>query len=231
MTPPAGSRPSLKELFARARGLILDFDGLLADSEPFHYRAYNTVFERYGHTLDPEEYWVEFTSKGGGIQGEIDRHQLQLEVTPEELRRQKFEVYSGFCERGEIPLFPQARPFLESARRKFKLAIASGSWERDIRAILRHAGAEHLVGTLLGKAPGTRREKPAPDIFLHAAEALGLPPAQCLVIEDALKGLKAARQAGMPCVIVRNPLNQSIDFTGADAEVPGLETLLDLLER
>jgi len=59
----------LKALLDQCEGVILDFDGLIADSEPFHYRAYNEVFERYGHTIDPEEYWVEFTSKGKGIHG------------------------------------------------------------------------------------------------------------------------------------------------------------------
>ncbi|MFQ5482949.1 MAG: HAD family hydrolase [Nitrospinaceae bacterium] len=226
--------PSLQESFdalaAPIRGLILDFDGLLADSEPFHFKAYNTVFQRHGHTLDPDEYWVEFTSKGKGIQGEIERHGLKLNTTPEAMRRRKFELYSEFCNNGDIPLFPDALRFVERARRRFSLAIASGSWEHDIRAILRHAGAAPMFDLILGKAPEQRREKPAPDIFLHAAAAMHLPPAQCLVVEDALKGLQAGHKAGMPVLIVRNPLNRGIDFAAAELVVPDLQSLAALLE-
>lgn len=219
----------LTSLLDRCEGVILDFDGLIADSEPFHYKAYNTVFERYGHSIDADEYWVEFTSKGKGIQGEIERHNLKLDISPEALREQKFELYSEFCSNGDIRLFPDARRFMETMKQRFKLAIASGSWEHDIRAILRHGEAEHLVETILGKSPGTRREKPAPDIFLQAAEQLGLAPERCLVMEDALKGVHAAKDAGMPCVIVLNPLNRNIDFSQADLIVSSLAEFMDHL--
>ena len=152
---------------------------------------------------------------------------MKLDVTPEAMRQQKFELYSQFCESGEIKLFPDAGRFMETLAKRFRLAIASGSWEYDIRAILKHGGVEHQVQTILGKEPGKRREKPHPDIFLQTAEALGLPPAQCLVIEDALKGLDAARDADMPCVIVLNPLNRNIDFSRADLVVESLSGFLD----
>ncbi len=221
----------LEALLAPIEALVLDFDGLLADSEPFHYKAYNTVFERYGHSLDPDEYWLEFTSKGTGIQGEIERHDLKLSASVDTIRQEKFVEYSKFCNSGAIPLFPSARRFLELAKNRFTLVIASGSWEHDIRAILEHAGATGLVTTLFGKAPDKRQEKPAPDIFLDAAKALALPPKRCLVIEDALKGLNAARGAGMPCLIVRNALNEGIDFSATDLVIPGLEHLVAHLEQ
>lgn len=226
MTSPEHHQ-KLKSILDPCQGIILDFDGLIADSEPYHYKAYNAVFERYGHTIDPDEYWVEFTSKGKGLQGEIERYNLKLDVSPEAMREQKFELYSQFCESGEIKLFPDAGRFIKTLSERFRLAIASGSWEHDIRAILKNAESEHLVQTILGKAPGERREKPYPDIFLKTAETLNLPPAQCLVIEDALKGLDAARDAGMPCVIVLNPLNRNIDFSRADLVVESLADFLD----
>ncbi|MGP0629769.1 HAD family hydrolase [Nitrospina sp. 32_T5] len=219
----------ITELTRNSEGVILDFDGLIADSEPFHYKAYNAVFERYGHSIDPDEYWVEFTSKGKGLKGEIERYNLKLDVTPEAMREEKFEIYSRFCQGGDIKLFPDAMRFMEVVTERFKVAIASGSWEHDIRAILENAGAGHMVKTILGKSPGTRREKPAPDIFLQAAQQLELQPERCFVVEDALKGLQAAKDAGMACVIVRNPLNQNIDFSEADVVVSGLAEFLDHL--
>ena len=219
----------LKALLERCEGVILDFDGLIADSEPFHYRAYNEVFERYGHSIDPEEYWVEFTSKGKGIQGEIERYNLKLDVKPEEMRQQKFEIYSRFCQSGDIKLFPEARQFIQKLNGRFKVAIASGSWAHDIRDILKNENADSLVQTILGKQP-PRPEKPSPDIFLEAAKELGLPPEKCLVVEDALKGLTAAHEAGMACVIVRNRLNQNIDFPDADILLENLSEFLPPLD-
>jgi len=221
---------TLKALLDQTRTVILDFDGLLADSEPYHYRAYNEVFERYGHTLDPDEYWVEWTSKGKGIAGEIERHNLELPIDPVALRQQKFEVYSRFCESGAIRLFPEAMRLAELLAARHTLAIASGSFGHDIRAILNNAGALHLFPLIFGKEAAPR-EKPHPDIFLKAAQAAGTDPAACIVVEDALKGLLAAREAGMPCVIIRNPLNKNIDFSGAALELPSLGEFVALLEK
>lgn len=219
----------MNSIFDACQGMILDFDGLLADSEPFHFKAYNTVFERYGHTLDPEEYWVEFTSKGKGIAGEIERHNLKLDVDPKEMRRQKFEEYSKFCQSGEIKLFPGSLEMVKSAARRYSLAIASGSWSHDIQTILGHAGAEDLIPIILGKESASR-EKPHPDIFLKAADEMDLAPSRCVVVEDALKGLKAAKEARMHCVIIRNPLNEKIDFAGANLVLPNLKALAQLIE-
>jgi HAD superfamily hydrolase (TIGR01509 family) len=218
----------LKALLDRREGIILDFDGLIADSEPFHYRAYNEVFERYGHSIDPDEYWVEFTSKGKGIQGEVERYNLKLDVKPEEMRQQKFEIYSRFCQNGDIKLFPEAKQFIQNINGRYKVAIASGSWAHDIRAILKNENADALIQTVLGKNP-PRPEKPFPDIFLEAAQELGLAPEKCIVVEDALKGLTAAHKAGMACVVVKNRLNQNIDFSDADVVLENLAEFVALL--
>ena len=206
------------------KGMILDFDGLIADSEPFHFKAYDAVFRKYGHALDPDEYWVEWTSKGKGINGEIERHNLKLDINPKEMRQQKFKLYSKFCQNGEIKLFPDAVEFIKNATKRFRLAIASGSWGNDIRTILNRTGFEHIFPIILGKE-STSREKPHPDIFLEAAQQLKLKPSECVVVEDALKGLYAAKAAGMPCIIVRNPLNTKIKFDGADWIADSLKML------
>jgi len=230
---PASTQPEIidkfRTLITRCKSVILDFDGLLADSEPFHYRAYNEVFERYGHTLDPEEYWIEWTSRGRGIAGEIERHNLKLNVDPKDMRQQKFAVYSRFCQSGEIRLFPETLRLAKIFTATHRVAIASGSWAHDIRAILENADALDYFPVILGKE-SAGREKPHPDIFLKAAQAIGSPAQSCLVVEDALKGLSAAVQAGMPCIIIRNKLNRNIDFDAADLVLSSLAEFADLLE-
>ena len=221
-------KSKLHTLIKKSKATILDFDGLLADSEPYHYKAYNEVFERYGHTLDKAEYWIEWTSKGKGIVGEIERHNLKLDVNPIDIRKQKFEVYTRFCESGEIKLFPEAVRLIEQLSSTLRLAIASGSWATDIRHILRNADALNLIPFILGKE-SAKREKPFPDIFLNAAEKLGYSPSDCFVLEDALKGLNAAKDAGMPCIIIKNDLNQHIDFNGAEIVFPSLTDFVSTL--
>jgi len=221
-------KTKLHTLLKKSKAAILDFDGLLADSEPYHYKAYNEVFERYGHTLDKAEYWIEWTSKGKGIAGEIERHNLKLDVNPIDIRKQKFEVYTRFCKSGAIKLFPEAVRLLKQLSSSFRLAIASGSWATDIRHILRNANALDLIPVILGKE-SAKREKPFPDIFLNAAEKLGHLPAECFVLEDALKGLNAATDAGMPCIIIKNDLNRNIDFNGAEIVFPSLKDFVSAL--
>lgn len=229
MTELAATKNRLRSLLDNSKSAILDFDGLVADSEPFHFRAYNEVFERYGHTLNKEEYWVEWTSKGKGIAGEIKRHDLKLNVDAVELRQQKFEVYSQFCQSGDIKLFPLAQSMAESLSAHHKLAIASGSWIKDIRNILKNADSLNLFPIILGKESAPR-EKPHPDIFLKAAEKLGCAASECFVVEDALKGLNAAKEAGMPCIILRNPLNRNINFYGAELIFESLEDFVKALK-
>ena len=229
MTELAATKNRLRSLLDNSKSAILDFDGLVADSEPFHFRAYNEVFERYGHTLNKEEYWVEWTSKGKGIAGEIKRHDLKLNVDTVELRQQKFEVYSQFCQSGDIKLFPLAQSMAESLSAHHKLAIASGSWIKDIRNILKNADSLNLFPIILGKESAPR-EKPHPDIFLKAAEKLGCAASECFVVEDALKGLNAAKEAGMPCIILRNPLNRNINFYGAELIFESLEDFVKTLK-
>ncbi len=218
------------DLLQTSTGVIFDFDGLLADSEPFHFKAYNEMFERYGHSLNPEEYWVEFTSKGKGIAGEIERHNLKIDADPVEMRKQKFEIYARLCQSGEIKLFPGAVELIERLSQKLPIAIASGSWTKDIRSILKGQKAEHLFSIILGKESAPK-EKPHPDIFLEAAKEMDLKPEGCFVIEDALKGLAAAKAAGMKCVIIRNPLNQNIEFPEADLEFSDLNAFLNFVKQ
>ncbi|HER43694.1 MAG TPA: HAD family phosphatase, partial [Candidatus Eisenbacteria bacterium] len=132
----------LSRLLAGKRAVVFDFDNVLVDSEPYHFEAYNIVFSKRGHALDREEYWLEWTSRGGGAEGEIARHGLP--VDPDEIRREKDPIYSEFC-RTSIELFPAAEEIVRTlAGAGYTLAVASGSYEHDIRTILAANGLEPL---------------------------------------------------------------------------------------
>jgi HAD superfamily hydrolase (TIGR01509 family) len=224
---PVTAAEHLRALIEGKRAVIFDFDNIIADSEPYHYRAYATVFARKGHTVDREEYWIEWTSKGGGAEGEIERYGLDLD--PDDIRREKDPIYSAFCSSGEIPLFPESREIIGRLRGAgYTLAIASGSYERDIRSLLRLNGIEDAFSAVIGK-DGIARVKPHPETYVKAAREIQTDPALCIAIEDAEKGVRSAREAGMSVILIDTPITAALGITGADLRLPGLTELSALL--
>lgn len=212
----------LGRMLAGKKAVVFDFDNVLVDSEPYHFEAYNTVFSKRGHILDRGEYWLEWTSKGGGAEGEIARHDLPMD--PDELRREKDPIYSEFC-RTSIEMFPAAREIIASlAGAGYTLAIASGSYERDIRTILVSNRVEDLFSAVVGK-DGIARTKPDPETYIEAARRLGTPPASCLAVEDAEKGVKSAHGAGMEVIVVMTDLTRALQIEDADLTLRDLDEL------
>jgi HAD superfamily hydrolase (TIGR01509 family) len=217
---------SLESAVAAAGGFLLDFDGVLADSEPYYHRSYSEALRPIGLHVDPEEYWIHWTSRGEGLDGFLGRHAIQG-VDADALRARQKAIYSGYCAEGLIPLFPFAADLLEALSRDGRpFAIASNTDRVLVESILAKAGAgcAWVIGGE-GLPP-----KPSPAIFLKAAEALGLRPPCALVFEDAEKGLRAARAGGFPSVLVRGALNGALALE-ADCEIDGLQPFLAILNR
>ena len=106
-------RDVFKRLFDAARAIIFDFDGVLADSEKWHFETYSEVFARHGHTIDETEYYKYWTSLGLGARGEIERYGLDLD--PVAIRDEKRPLFSERCRDGSIELYPQAHEILDRA--------------------------------------------------------------------------------------------------------------------
>ena len=88
-----------------ADAILLDFDGVLADSEPVFRRSWNEALEPWGHTIGEKEYWRYWSSLGEGLEGEIRRNDLRRIDAEEAGRRQK-TAYRRFVENGDVALFP-----------------------------------------------------------------------------------------------------------------------------
>ena len=218
----------LERLLEGKEAVIFDFDNILVDSEPYHYEAYNEVFSRYGHTLDREEYWREWTSKGGGAEGEIARYGLALD--PDDIRSEKDPIYSGFC-RTKIEMFPSAKEIVEIlGDAGVMLAIASGSYERDIRIIIEKNGVASRFRAVVGK-DGIERTKPDPETYLKACSMIHVDPSSCLAVEDAEKGVIAAKDAGMDVLVVETEITRGFDFSGADLVLQDLDRLGEMLKE
>jgi HAD superfamily hydrolase (TIGR01509 family) len=210
----------LDRLLDEARAVLFDFDGVIVDSEPFYYKSYNKAFEKRGHSIKEEDYWEYWTSRGEGIPGEAKRHGIDL--SEEEIAVMYAERrlhYTEFCRQGKIPFYKGMVEALHDLKDKGKpCAIASSSFENDVITIFEKAGHENPPCVVIGRRAGLR-PKPKPDIFVYAAGVLKTAPADCLVIEDAHKGLEAAAEVGMRCVILKNERNSKLDYPGAELVV------------
>ena len=213
-------------LFDRANTIIFDFDGVLADSEKFHFISYRDVFARHGHHVDETEYYKYWTSLGQGARGEIARHNLDLD--PVAIRNEKLPIFSKYCHDGSIKLFPEAVELAQTLSGAGKnLTIASGTNRTDIEAILQGGGVKGLFSEIIG-SDTVPVIKPAPDIFLAMLEATGREPYECLVIEDAEKGMQAAIAADIPVVVVRTKETKMFDFSAANLVMDSHEEMIAL---
>jgi HAD superfamily hydrolase (TIGR01509 family) len=214
-------------LLDAARAIIWDFDGVIADSEKWHFVTYSEVFARYGHTIDETEYYKYWTSLGLGARGEIERYGLDLD--PVAIRNEKVPLFSERCRDGSIKLFPEMHEVLERLSGTGRtMTIASGTAGFDIEPILENAGVRHLFSEIIG-CDTVPAIKPAPDLFLAMLKRLRLPRSDCLVIEDAEKGMQAANAAGIPVIVIRTAQTRLFDFSAADLVLDSHAQFLDVV--
>jgi beta-phosphoglucomutase len=183
--------------------IVFDFDGVLADSEPLHLRAYQEVLSSLGATLTREEYYAQylgydddgvFTRLADAHGWPIDRGRLHALVA------EKTRVFDALIERTDV-LYPGAAACIEHLAGEFPLGIASGALRHEIQAILgRHRLDRHF--RFIVASGDTAEGKPAPDPYRRAAGLHGVAPAECLAIEDSLWGIDSAKSAGLACIAV-----------------------------
>ena len=211
--------------------VIFDFDGLMADSEPLSVWAWNQILARYGCQLDDD---VLQSVLGFRIidSAAVFCQEYQLPLTPQEAADARDEVFLAAVPHRLEPL-PGLYPLLDAlADRGLPLAVATSGHRRYIDLALETLG---LAGRFPVIATGDEvtHGKPAPDIFLLAAERLGIEPAACLVLEDSAMGVEAAQAARTTCAAVPNPHIPPTEFAAADWVFPSLvevrESLNDLL--
>jgi HAD superfamily hydrolase (TIGR01509 family) len=191
--------------------VIFDLDGLLADTERLHCRAYQLAFGERGIELGTGEYAEHWIRHGKGIVEWVDQQGLTFD--PHELRKRKSQHYLNLLESSLRPM-DGALELLDFLHGKFRIALASSSYRDAIDGVLaglRIASYFEVVVSGLDVA----KVKPAPDIFLLAARALRVDPTECLVFEDAEKGVIAADRAGMRCIAVPNDFTRHHDFSKA----------------
>jgi len=214
----------------RLQAVIFDMDGVLADSEPLYLAGINQVLEAYGVELTPAENEETIGTTVEVTWGKvIERFSLPPEAYEECVRRYD-QAMETLLREPQEPL-PGVRPLLAELRRRgTPYALASSAWPNWIASLLE---ATSLAGSFDVIVSRTMVEhgKPAPDIFLYAAERLGVAPERCIVLEDTPTGIAAAKAAGMYAVQMRAASTAFPPLPEADLVLDSLEDFpLSLLE-
>lgn len=185
--------------------VIFDLDGTLVDSMPAHFAAWCEALTSNGAPKDvfPEDV---FYSMGGrptkGIVGELNG-EFNLHLDPEIISSAKRAAFLKKLD--QVVLIDDVINFARSLRGKMPLGIATGGSREVVEATLKQLGIGDLFDEVV-TADDVVCGKPAPDVFLEAAERLAVNPEDCLVLEDAAPGIMAAQMAGMKVVRVPAPI-------------------------
>jgi HAD superfamily hydrolase (TIGR01509 family) len=218
------------------KAIIFDFNGIILNDEPVHFRAMRDIVATFGIRLDAQEYWERYLplDDENCFDGICAAHSVSVSrAERQQALRGKAELYQEFM-RSEYPLFPGSADFVRLSAARYPLAIASGARREEVEDTLKATGLHGFFRVIVAAQDFTRG-KPHPDSFLLALRRLNerldghsspIVPPECLVVEDSVGGVRGARAAGMRCLAVSNtyPAGQ-LAAADADRVVSSLEGL------
>jgi HAD superfamily hydrolase (TIGR01509 family) len=221
----AVSAAGVRDVIARARALVFDVDGTMAETEEVHRRAFNDAFARAGLNW----YWDQATYgqllRVAGGKERIRAFAMRKRTMPllsnreiAELHRIKTARYAELIATGGCPLRPGVEALLRKARqRSQRIAIATTTSRANIDALLSIALGDDWVEWFETIVAGddVREKKPAPDVYLMMLARLSLPAQRCIAIEDSRNGLLAASRAGIPVLFTRSAYFRDDDCSEA----------------
>lgn len=187
------------------RAFVFDMDGTIVDNMGFHMKSWMEFFRRRGMDIDHDEFFLATAGRQGK---EIMRAYLGEQLSDAEvdaLNREKEAIYREIYAPHLKELVGFSR-FLDASKAEgVLLAVATSGPPENIAFVLDGLDLRGRFQAVVG-AVDVQRGKPHPDVFLKAAEKLGVAPADCVVFEDAPLGVEAAHNAGMPSVVLTTTL-------------------------
>jgi len=181
-------------------GYIFDLDGTLIDTMPLHYRAWDAAMRSVGlpHALD-EDYFYALGGVPTRRVAEMFGEKYGLKLDPDHVFHTKEALFTELQK--DVRLIEPVVEFARRMQATHPMAIASGGPRVIVERSLEITGLRPMFRAVV-TADDVKHGKPSPDMFLLAAELLGVPPAECLVFEDAEPGIQGALAAGMKVVRV-----------------------------
>jgi HAD superfamily hydrolase (TIGR01509 family) len=193
------------------KGVLFDMDGVLVDSESYICMSAIQMFRELGITVSPEDF-KPFTGMGENryIGGVAEKYKVELNI--EQVKARTYEIY-GALVAGKLSPLPGSHEFIERCRKKgFKLALATSADRVKMEVNLREIGLSSDIFNSIITGLDVMKKKPSPDIYLKAAKNIGLKPAECLVVEDAVSGVRAGKAAGCKCLAVTTSFDATALF-------------------
>jgi beta-phosphoglucomutase len=180
------------------RAIIFDLDGVIVDSEPYHNKAWEDLFDEIGLKQNLKLAITDYYGKSDRVflRDLLDTHDLPHEL--EELNERKLQHLLRYL-RQHRPIFSELHHLVPELAARHPLAIASLSPHRVIDVVLEISGLRPHFTVIVG-AEDIRQPKPDPEIYFTAARNLGVAPADCCVIEDSPVGVAAGKAAGMTVI-------------------------------
>src|SRR5215469_11710325 len=221
----------LQTLFPTVHALTFDLDGVLADSEPWWNKVDTKLLAEHGVSYRGE-YHRNVLGVSYRIAVEFYKNAFQICAPVEELMRRRGEIATDFFA-NRVGLFPSAKTTLEQLREiKLPLAVATSSVSGSARPFLERTGIQDFFDVIV-TGDEVQRGKPHPDIYLRTAKKLGIAPQVCLVIEDALAGIAAAKAANMRVAAIPDKrfVDQREYETQADYVLRNLSEIPALIRR
>ena len=202
------------------KGVIFDMDGVLVDSEEYICEAAMKMFAEHGFKVKPEDF-IPFVGTGEGryIGGVAEKYGLPIDIEKDKARI--YEIY-GEIVKGRLQPLPGVHDYIEECRaRGLKLALASSADKIKVVTNLNEIGLPTETFDVVVCGKDVEKKKPDPQIFLMAASRLCLDPSECLVVEDAVNGVAAAKAAGTRCLALTTSFTPD-DLAAADWIAPTL---------
>ncbi len=196
------------------KGVLFDMDGVLVDSEEYICQAGIEMFREKGMAVTGEDFRP-FTGMGEDryLGGVAEKYGIPFDADRDKART--YDIYREIVH-GKLNALPGVFDFIEKCRKLgLRMAVASSADEIKVITNLEEIGlAPSLFGVVIN-GQQVERKKPFPDIFLKASAQINLGPRQCLVVEDAVSGVKAAKEAGCRCLALTTSFSAS-ELSAAD---------------
>jgi HAD superfamily hydrolase (TIGR01509 family) len=189
------------------KGVIFDMDGVLVDSEPFICKAACMMFAEHGVTVRPEDF-LPFVGMGENrfIGGVAEKYHFPIDI--ERDKKRTYDIYLEII-KGNLRPLPGVHEFIAKCRTMGKkIAVASSADMRKVEGNLHAIQLTIETFDAVITAEDVVHKKPSPEIFLAAAKRIGLDPKECLVVEDAVSGVEAAKAAGAKCLAITSSFSK-----------------------
>lgn len=183
------------------KGVLFDMDGVLVDTEEYICAAAMEMFREKGIITRKEDF-KPFTGMGENkyIGGVAEKYGISSPI--DEMKARTYEIY-GQLVKGKLSPLKGSKEFIARCQKKgLRLALASSADRIKVETNLKESGIGSKIFPVIITGLDVVNKKPAPDIYLKAAEKLGLDAGECLVVEDAVSGVKAGKAAGCRCLAV-----------------------------